>query len=55
MEPEKSPKEIANSLAKHFSSITNQEDNSKVAYVESNVRGNPLIPQLLEATVAKKN
>ena len=54
LEPDKSPKEIAQELAVHFSSITNQTKDTEVVTMSSRIPQNNLFPQLMEATVAKK-
>ena len=54
LEPEKSPKQIANDLTAHFSSITNQTTETEVERIRSRKTETPLIPQLLDSTVEKK-
>ena len=54
LEPDKTPKEIATNLAKHFSDITNQTNELVIEEVTSNILNQTTIPQLLQSTVATK-
>ena len=54
LEPDKTPETIANELAEHFSSITNQTRDTELPRIRSQNISKHLIPQLLESVVAKK-
>ena len=54
LEPNKEPKALAEELASHFVSITNQSKSLEIADVPTSEVRDVLIPQLLEENVAKR-